>query len=127
FYRKMGAALHALEDGFPHTYRTPDGSRVTVVLNWIDLVGNSYDESRDGPGHRAELDRCWDASDPTIHRNYELATAAATELLAAALDPSLTRTEKIAQFDAVTAKYLSLEPGCTFDNAWCKPAEASVT
>ncbi|HEU4734569.1 MAG TPA: hypothetical protein VFT22_42050, partial [Kofleriaceae bacterium] len=37
FYVKMGAAVHALEDGFPHTYRTADGMTVTVVLNWIDL------------------------------------------------------------------------------------------
>src|SRR5262245_7853325 len=85
FYVKMGAALHALEDGFPRTYRTPDGTAVTVVLNWIDFAGDDYDEARDGPAHRAELDRCWDAEDPIIHRNYELSTQAATELLSAAL------------------------------------------
>ena len=58
FYVKIGAAMHALEDGFPHTYRTADGTKVTVVLNWIDLVGPNYDEARDRPPHRAELDRC---------------------------------------------------------------------
>jgi hypothetical protein len=127
FYIKMGAAMHALEDGFPHTYRTADGTKVTVVLNWIDLVGTSYDEARDGPPHRAELDRCWDASDPIIHRNYELATQAATELLSVALDPGLSRDQKLAQVDAVTAKYLGYQPGCTFDNQWCAPGEATVT
>jgi uncharacterized protein (TIGR03382 family) len=126
FYVRIGAAMHALEDGFPHTYRTADGMKVTVVLNWIDIVNGTYDESRDGPQHRAELDRCWEA-DPTIRRDYDLATQAATELLTVALDPTLGRDEKIAQFDAVTAKYLSFEPGCTFDNHWCSPPEATVT
>jgi hypothetical protein len=126
FYVRMGAAMHALEDGFPHTYRTADGMQVTVVLNWIDEVKGTYDEPRDGPLHRAELDRCWDA-DPTIHRNYELATQAATELLRAALDPALGRDQKIQQFGAVTAKYLAYQPGCTFDNQWCNPPEATVT
>jgi hypothetical protein len=127
FYVKIGAAMHALEDGFPHTYRTADGTRITTVLNWIDLVSGHYDEPRDGPGHRAELDRCWDASDPTIHRNYDLAIQAATDLLAAALDPGLGRDEKVQQFDAVTARYLGYQPGCTFDNQWCDPTEAHVT
>jgi hypothetical protein len=27
----------------------------------------------------------------------------------------------------VTAKYLSYQPGCTFDNHWCEPGEAAVT
>ncbi|HET7505579.1 MAG TPA: hypothetical protein VFK02_31380 [Kofleriaceae bacterium] len=127
FYVKMGAAMHALEDGFPHTYRTPDGMTVTTVLNWIDLVGGSYDEARDGPGHRAELDRCWDASDPTIHRNRELSTRAATELLAVALDPGLDRAHKIAGFGEVATRYLGYQPGCTAANQWCSPAEATVT
>jgi hypothetical protein len=126
FYLKMGAALHALEDGFPHTYRSTDGMSVLVVLNWIDLVGESYDEPRDGPGHRAELDRCWD-DDPTIRRNQELTTQAATELLGAALDPGLTREAKIQQFDAIAGKYLGFQPGCSFDNNWCAPPEAAVT
>jgi hypothetical protein len=127
FWVKMGAALHALEDGFPHTYRSPDGMKVTVVLNWIDLVGEDFQEPRDGPGHRAELDRCWDSEDPIIKRNYELATQAATELLTVALDPRLTREQKLKEVDMVTAKYLGYQPGCTFDNQWCASAEASVT
>jgi len=127
FYLRMGAAMHALQDGFPHTYRTADGMTVTVVLNWIDLInGTNDDEARDGPPHRAELDRCWE-DDPTIRRNYELATLASTELLRVALDPSLTREQKIQQFDVVTTRYLGFQPGCTFDNDWCDPPEASVT
>jgi hypothetical protein len=126
FYVRMGAAMHALEDGFPHTYRTADGMQVTVVLNWIDEVNGTYDEPRDGPLHRAELDRCGDA-DPTIQRNYDLATQAATDLLRVALDPALGRAQKVQQFSAVAAKYLGYQPGCTFDNQWCTPPEATVT
>ena len=127
FYVKIGEALHTLEDGFPHTYRTGDGMKVTVVLNSVDLVNRDYDEAIDGPGHRPELDRCWDATDPIIHRNYDLSVQAATDLLATALDPGLSRDQKIQQFDAVTAKYLSYQPGCTFANQWCDPPEAHVT
>jgi hypothetical protein len=127
FYVKMGAAMHALEDGFAHTYRTDDGMQVTVVLNWIDLVdGAGYDEARDGPTHRAELDRCWNG-DALLARNYQLAIRAANELLSAALDPTLTRDEKIAQFDVVTARYLTYQPGCTMENQWCAAAEAKLT
>jgi len=127
FWIKIGAAMHALEDGFPHTYRTADGMHITTVLNWIDEVdGVGYDEARDGPLHRTELDDCTHG-DPTIDRNFTLATEAATDLLNAALDPTLTHDEKVAQFDAVTAKWLAYQPGCTFDNQWCSPPEATVT
>ena len=126
FYVRIGAAIHALEDGFTHTYRTADGMKVTVVLNAIDEVNGTYDEPRDGPLHRAELDRCWEG-DPIIRRNYDLATQAATELLRVALDPALSREQKIEQLDVVTAKYLGYEPGCTFDNNWCDAPESMVT
>ncbi|MDB4954297.1 MAG: hypothetical protein JWO36_1866 [Myxococcales bacterium] len=126
FYVKMGQAMHALEDGFTHTYRTSDGSRVTVMLNWIDWVGTAWDQGRDGPPHRVELDHCAN-HDPLIQRNFTLATQAATELLSASLDPALTRVQKIAAFTAVTAKYLSFESGCTLDNGWCDAPEAHVT
>jgi hypothetical protein len=126
FYVRIGAAVHALEDGFPHTYRTADGMKVAVVLNSIDDVNGTYDEPRDGPLHRAELDRCWDG-DPTIRRNYDLTIQAATELLSVALDPELGREQKIERFDLVALKYLGYEPGCTFDNNWCDSPESTVT
>lgn len=127
FYIKMGAAMHALEDGFAHTYRTADGMHVTTVTNWIDLVSAAgLDEGRDGPPHRAELDRCWE-NDPILLRNYNLAIQASSELLIAALDPTLTRDQKIAAFDVVTARYLTFEPGCDLSNAWCDAPEAKVT
>jgi uncharacterized protein (TIGR03382 family) len=126
FWVRMGQALHALEDGFTHTYRTADGLRVTTVLNWIDFANGELDEGRDGPPHRMELDDC-DAEDPLVVRNVAAATTAATELLRTALDPSLTEAQKIAGFDAVTAQYLTFEPGCDLANNWCDAPEAEVT
>ena len=125
FYVRMGQALHALEDGFTHTYRNADGTRVTVVLNWIEWVTGNLDEPRDGPPHLAALDHCTN-TDPLIQRNLRLATLAATELLTAALDPALTREQKIAEFDAITTRYLSVQEGCNADNNWCDAAEAKV-
>ena len=124
FYVKMGQALHALEDGFTHTYRMPDGSHVTVVLNYVEYVtGGSPDVARDGPDHLSALDHC-DTLDPTVVRNYQMAIDASTELMTVALDPSRTRLEKIAAFDAVTAKYLTYEEsGCTLENHWCDAVE----
>ncbi|HTJ43489.1 MAG TPA: hypothetical protein VL463_15400 [Kofleriaceae bacterium] len=125
FYVRIGQALHAIEDGFPHTYRTADGMRVTTVLNWIDFVGTDFQPPRDGPPHRVELDHCGN-QDPTVQRNVRLATQAARDLLIAALDPSLSRDAKIARFTAITDTYLTFQDGCSADNDWCSPPEASV-
>ena len=119
--------MHALEDGFTHTYRTADGVHPTVVLNYIEYVTKgSPDPARDGPDHLSSLDHC-DNLDPTVARNFAMAKDAATELLTVALDPSRTREEKLAAFDAVSAKYLTYqEAGCTLENKWCDAIEAKV-
>ena len=127
YYVRLGQAVHALEDGFSHTYRTPDGSAVTVVTNWIDYVSTAGAmPERDGPPHLAVLDHC-EGSDPLVKRNFDLATQAATELFEIVLDPSLTDDAKLAAVDALTAKYLAYQPGCTLDNAYCDAREPHVT
>jgi uncharacterized protein (TIGR03382 family) len=126
FYVRMGQAMHALEDGFTHTYRDAEGMKVTFVLNWIDNVtGSASDETRDGPVHLAGLDHC-ETDDPLVARNYRNATEAATALLAAALDPTLSRDRKIAAFEELTGKYLTYQPGCSIDNHYCNAPEPSV-
>ncbi|CAN5694591.1 hypothetical protein BH11MYX3_BH11MYX3_20280 [soil metagenome] len=126
FYVKMGQAMHALEDGFTHTYRTTDGSRITVVTNWIDNVtGTAANEERDGPVHLSALDDCR-STDPLVVRNFAMATQAATELLTIALTPTMSRAEKIAAFEALTTRYLTYQPGCTFENHWCDAPEPDV-
>ncbi len=122
FYVRIGQAMHALQDSFTHTFRTADGMHVHVVLNWIEFVNKNEVESRDGPIHKTELDRC-DDPDPLRTRNRTLATTASIELLRAALDPTLDRAGKEQAVDAVLAKYLTFEAGCTADNHWCDAAE----
>jgi len=122
FYVYMGQAMHALEDSFTHCYRSSDGTRVTVALNWVDFATERLDEKRDGPAHALGLDQCDDV-DAFLTGRRALATNAASELLHASLDPALAPDQKIAAVDAVLDAYLTYQPGCTFDNRWCDAQE----
>jgi len=122
YYVRMGQAAHALEDSFSHTYRTPDGLRITVVGNWIDDANRTLVESRDGPAHASEMDACDDA-DPLRTAKRQLATEATAALLRATLDPLTSKDGKMAATDAILDAYVSYAPGCTFDNGWCDAAE----
>ncbi len=121
-YLLLGRALHTLEDSFAHAYRTEDGRRVRAALNWVDFVGSDFEERRDGPHHLKSLDRC-DDFDPIVTVRVKAATDAARALLTAALSGDATDGERALRIDAVLDEYLSLEPGCTFDNAWCGAPE----
>ncbi len=122
YWLRMGQAVHTLQDGFTHTFRSADRLRVRTVLNWVEYVSGDEVESRDGPVHRNGLDQC-DNLDDLRHTNMATATAASTELLRATLDPTLSRDAKLAAVDATMAKYLSFEPGCTEANGWCDAPE----
>jgi hypothetical protein len=122
YYLRMGQAIHALEDSFTHTYRTADGMKVTVALNWIDDSTRTLVESRDGPGHVSELDACDDADALRAGRRL-LATEAAVALLRETLDTTMSKDQKMTATDAVLSRYLSTSPGCTFDNGWCNAPE----
>jgi hypothetical protein len=122
YYVKMGQAIHAIEDSFTHTFRTPDEMQITVVLNWIDKVNGTLVESRDGPPHASELDRC---DDPDALRTTRrmLAIEAASGVLRATLDPQKTPDQKMAAVDTVLDSYLNYSPGCTWANGWCDAPE----
>lgn len=122
FYVRMGQALHALQDSFTHTFRSADGLRITVVGNWIDEVGGKLDPERHGPPHAGELDHC-DKLDELRMQRRALAVDAASETLRVALDPALSREQKLGHLDGILDKYLSFEPGCTHDNQWCDAPE----
>jgi uncharacterized protein (TIGR03382 family) len=122
YYVRMGQAIHAVEDSFVHAYRTADGMKITVVLNWVDEIGGKGSESRDGPSHSHAMDGCSDLDELRTTRRL-LATDAATALLRATLDPLRSRDEKLAAVDSVLDTYLSYSPGCTFDNGWCDAPE----
>lgn len=125
FYVRLGQAMHTLQDGFSHTYRTPDGSKVTVVLDWLHFVQKDHVERRDGPAHQRVLDQC-EEPDPLHQRNRRLAVEASTELVRIALQPGATKEAKLASVDALLTKHLSYEPGCTADNRWCDAAETTL-
>jgi hypothetical protein len=123
YHVKMGQAIHAIEDSFTHTFRTLDGKQVTVVLNWIDKVNATLVESRDGPPHVSDLDRC-DDPDPLRTTRRALAIEAASGVLRATLDPqNKTPDQKMAAVDVVLDQYLSFKDGCTFANNWCDAPE----
>ena len=122
YYVRMGQALHAVEDSFTHTYRTPDSMKITVNANWIDEAAGTLVESRDGPKHVSELDACDDA-DPLRTTRRLLAIEASVALLRETLDPAKTKDQKMAATDTILDWYISYSPGCTFDNGWCNAAE----
>lgn len=122
FYVYLGHALHALQDSFTHAFRSADGRRIRVVLNWVEFAEEALDEHRDGPAHRSALDRCDDAT-PRRRNRRLLATEASTALLHAALDPSRAPAEKAAALAAVLDEYLGFEPDCTHTNRWCDAEE----
>ena len=122
YYVRIGQAIHAIEDSFTHTYRTPDSMQITVVADWVDEANGNLVEATDGPPHSTELDRC-DDPDDLRRRRRELATEAATAVLRTTLDPNQTNDQKMAAVEVILDKYLSYSPGCTFDNNWCQASE----
>lgn len=122
FWVRVGQALHALQDAYSHTFRTADGAKVTVVLDWIAMVEGAHDEARNGPAHQRLLDRC-DEQDPIHQRNRRLATEASIAVLRTLLNPARDREAKLAEVDALVSRFLAYEPGCTAANRWCDAPE----
>lgn len=123
FWIEIGRALHTLEDGFSHTFRSPDRTKVRVTANWTEQVEDKRVEERDGPAHRAEMDEC-DGLDPYRAKSFADADKASRELLHAVLDPrNATREQKLAAVDRTLDAWLSYEPGCTAKDQWCGAPE----
>ena len=123
FYVCMGQALHALEDGFSHSYREPDAGAVTASLTWLHILDNDLDPAVDGPPHTSVLDECTSLD---ALRTVRLARAedASKELLLAALGPGTTE-HRLANAGAVLDEFLAYKPGCTAKNHWCNAPEAA--
>jgi hypothetical protein len=122
YYVRIGQAIHAVEDSFSHTYRTPDGAKITVILNWVSEADGTLLESSNGPPHASELDRC-DDPDDLRKRRHQLAIDASAAMLRATLNPGMDTTQKLAAVDAVLEAYLGSSEGCTFQNGWCQAPE----
>jgi hypothetical protein len=117
FYYFAGHALHAVQDSFTHSFRSPDGHRIRHVFNWSDQVSCTLDEARDGHGHETVLDHCKDG-DPSQAERFELSAEASADLLTALTEPGghVERAQRIAAF---LETWMTYEPDCTLDNAYC--------
>lgn len=122
YYVRLGQAVHAVQDSFTHTYRTSDGMKITVMLDWTETINGTTVESVNGPSHATALDVCNDPDDLRTTRRT-LATEATAAVLRATLDPATTREQKLAAVDVVLDRYLDYSPGCTSDNGWCNAPE----
>jgi hypothetical protein len=122
YYLRIGQAIHTVEDIYAHTYRTPDQSSVTTVMDWVDEVEGDLHEATDGPPHSTQMDRCDDPDDFRRVRR-QLATNAATAMLEITLDPTQTRAQKMAAVSAQLDGWLSYSAGCDYTNGWCNAPE----
>lgn len=117
-----GRALHALQDSFTHSFRSPDGTRIRHVLNFVDPSEESdYARQRDGFEHLSALDEC--GGNAAAERRKLLATQASAELLAAIADTTGGIDGRRARALEVLDRWVVLEPGCTFENDWCDAPE----
>jgi hypothetical protein len=117
----MATALHALQDSFSHTYRSPDLTRVYAVCNYIDAIAGRYDEGRDGPRHSVSTDDCDNAD---VEPLKDAAVLASTDLFNAGLD--YMETGDLTAVDQGLDRWLSLEPGCGFEAGYCGTPWAAV-
>ncbi|HEY6727289.1 MAG TPA: hypothetical protein VI197_24815 [Polyangiaceae bacterium] len=123
FHVEMGQALHTVQDGFSHTFRSQDHREVVTVLNYIEFVEDRLD-TVDGPAHRSPLDEC-DKLDALRQERLSVATTASQEFLEVALDPTLSNNQKLARTDELLDEYFSHADGCNPENGYCDAPEAS--
>jgi hypothetical protein len=119
FAYRLGRAIHAIEDGYTHTFRDPDSGAVTHVLNWVDFVRDGYDEDDDGHPHISALDDCR-RDDPPMTRRIARTTDAVAALLAAIADPSPGRRTRV---EAAIDGALAHVAGCDARNRYCDAEE----
>lgn len=123
YWIEIGRALHAMEDSFTHTYRSADHMHIRVTENYSDYANEDFEETRDGPAHRAEMDEC-ENLDEYRAKNLELARQSSIEILQITVDPTLaTREAKMQALETTLTKYLDYEPGCNAGNQWCGAPE----
>ncbi len=117
----MGRALHALQDSFAHTYRSPDLRRIYAVGNYLEAIAGDYDEARDGPRHSKFLDEC---DEPEIAPLEAAATQASTELFNAVL--GFLDTDDLAPVERVLDDWLRLDPACGYRARYCDTPWAAL-
>ena len=124
-YVRFGQAIHAFQDSFTHTFRTTSGKRVLTALNWVDSLDSNYDEARDGPPHLSILDRC-EVTHPLVASRFAVAQEASRALAVAFFQGDLDETARLNHIDQILDEYLTVVPGCSYENSWCGAKENSL-
>lgn len=111
----LGAAMHSLQDSFSHTVRSDalGFTKIAHVLNYVDAIYKTFDESRDGIAHSRHLDRCDSADLEPLREAGDLANE---ELLDAFI---ATRAGDAGGLDDLLDRWVTLQEGCTFENDFC--------
>jgi hypothetical protein len=104
----IGRALHALQDSFSHTLRSPDFRRIRHVLNYADALGGGFDEARDGLRHSGAMDECGRSTSPIVRAAVE----ATVDVLLGAVTSEVRLNESL-------DRWLSYEAGCSVENDYC--------
>lgn len=123
FAYRLGRALHALEDGFTHTFRNPQTGAIRHMLNWIDFAASErYDPAVDGYPHVGALDDCRRDAAGSVAR-VTWATAAAHAVMAAVADDTGGGAGRRARVAAALDEAMAIEAGCDASNDYCDAPE----
>ena len=117
YYFYAGRGLHAVQDSFTHTYRSPDWRQVLHVFNWSEQVMCTLEEGRDGHGHETLLDNCEETHADNAPRMA--ASIEASRDFLQALKDSGDRATRQARLDAFLAKWFTHQAGCDPTNNYC--------
>lgn len=122
FYVEMGHALHAIQDGFSHTFRTPDHMQVVTVLDFVETVADTHQTRQDGPAHLTALDQCT-ALDDLRRGRLETALRASSEFMVAVMDRSRSLEERRQKVDVLLDRYFTHAPDCGDPSGTCGAQE----
>lgn len=111
----LGEAAHSLQDSFSHTLRSDalGFTKIGHVLNYVDAIYKTFDESRDGIAHSRHLDECDSADLGALREAGDLATE---DLLGAFIE---THAGDASALDDLLDRWVTLQEGCTFENDFC--------
>jgi hypothetical protein len=127
----VGRAMHALEDSFTHTLRSPNLRGIVHVMNYAEAIGGTLREERDGLPHSGATDACnlttVDPEHPGNRDRVFAAEEAAGDLLLAAAPLLAGERMSSPEVGNVLEKWLSYVPGedlgfpegCSKDNDYC--------
>lgn len=112
----LGKAAHVLQDCFSHTVRSEEDGleKIVHVANYVDVISDRYREKRDGLAHSDYMDRCEETDLSPIVQAAEEATKELFDAAAVAFE-----MDDVAGIQPVLESWMSLKPGCDFDNEMC--------